>query len=146
MKSMGYSSAQRWGKWQTHGYTTNTLFLDAFWHLRKVDEKWLTVMYQDPSNSETENLQLYFVPTRCYTDALQIVIRAQKRRKERIVEAMKAYDTVNGAFNFNLMWERVYTRLNIIWSLKTYLWKFSNFVRDVWLIIYSCEASKTYLS
>lgn len=53
--------------------------------------------------TETENLQLYFLPTRCYTDALQIVIRAQKRRKERIVEAMKAYDTVNGAFNFNLM-------------------------------------------
>ena len=101
---MGYSSAQRWERWQIfHGYTTNTFSLDAFWHLRKVDEKWLTVMYQDPSNSETENLQRYFLPTRCYTDALQIAIRAQKRRKERIVEAMKAYDTVNGAFNFNLM-------------------------------------------
>lgn len=42
---------------------------------------------------------------RCHTAALKIVIRAQKRIKERIVEAMKAYDTVNSAFNFNLMWE-----------------------------------------
>lgn len=69
----------------------------------KLMRNGFTILYQDSSHSETENCQQYFSSTRCYTDTLQIVIRAQKRRKERIVEAMKAYDTVNGAFNFNLM-------------------------------------------
>jgi len=33
----------------------------------------------------------------------KLLSELKKRGKERIVEALKAYDTVNGAFNFNLM-------------------------------------------
>lgn len=50
----GYSSAKMWGKCQTHGYFPRTYSWDAFLHPGKVDEKWF--VYQDPSNSETENL------------------------------------------------------------------------------------------
>lgn len=92
------------GKWQTHGYFPNTFSLDGLRHLGKVDEKRLRVLFQDPSNSETVNVsRSIFSVTRCYTAALQIVVRAQKTREERIVGTTKAYDTVNGAFNFDLM-------------------------------------------
>lgn len=43
----------------------------------------------------------------CLPDVTQmhckLLSELKKRGKERVVEALRAYDTVNGAFNFNLM-------------------------------------------
>lgn len=77
---MEYSSAQRWGKWQTHGYFPNTFSLDAVWHLGKVDEKWLTIMYQDPSNLRLKTSPAAFL---CYQMLYSCIANCCQSSKEK---------------------------------------------------------------